>query len=448
MQRKILLLFTFYSICCTIGQCDVNRPINSRNPHRTNFQPSSYTYPDNDNPIPFEIANGASVLPLPSSASSPASSQSSLTKQLNRVPFSTKLFQILSQWALQENLVFSPISLKALLSFVYTVSKGKLADELRSILNVPLNTTRVAWNFENLLNSFENNQAIRLVMANNLYYGKQYGPIADEIEDLARSSFGLDLNRLDFSMNYQAANVINSWVAKKTEGLIQNIVAGSSFNAETKAVLINAIYFKGEWEIEFSEDDTKKEKFYKLNQQEILVDMMCAEDIFRYGHFDELKASVLELPYKGSDITMLILLPDQRNGLRDLEQKLHQVNLHNLTEQLKREEVTVRLPKFNIEYSHNMIKPLQQMGLVSLFNEDSEMKIFKDQNTPLFVDQIQHKAFIRVNEAGTEAAASSFLKITPLSLPVRMVHFAADHPFVFVIINSNVIFFMGHVVEP
>uniref|UniRef100_A0A1B0AAT5 Serpin domain-containing protein n=1 Tax=Glossina pallidipes TaxID=7398 RepID=A0A1B0AAT5_GLOPL len=448
MQRKILLLFTFCSICCTIGQCDVNRAINSRNPHRANFQPSSDTYHYNDHPIPIEIGNSAPVIPFSSSSSSPASSQSSLTKQLNRVPFSTKLFQILSQWAFQENLVFSPISLKALLSFVYTVSKGKLSQELRSILNVPLNTTRVAWNFENLLNSFENSHGIRLVMANNLYYGKQYGPLADEIEDLAHSSFGLDLNRLDFSMNYQAANVINSWVAKKTERLIQNIVSGSSFNAETKAVLINAIYFKGEWEIEFSEDDTKKQQFYKLNEQEILVDMMCAEDIFRYGHFDELKASVLELPYKGSDIRMLILLPDQRDGLRDLEQKLHQVNLHNLTEQLKREEVTVQLPKFSIEYSHNMIKPLQQMGLVSLFNEDSEMNIFKDQRTPLFVDQIQHKAFIRVNEAGTEAAASSFLKITPLSLPVRMIHFAADHPFVFVIINSNVIFFMGHVVEP
>uniref|UniRef100_A0A1A9W151 Serpin domain-containing protein n=1 Tax=Glossina brevipalpis TaxID=37001 RepID=A0A1A9W151_9MUSC len=448
MQRKILLIITLYSIYCTIGQCDLNRPINSRNPGRTNTQISSNTHTDDDNPVSFGQRYDASINPL--LPSSPSSSQSSLAlKTPSRVPFSTKLFQALSRQTLEENFIFSPISLKALLAFVYTVSKGKLAQELRYILNVPLNTTRVAWNFENLLSSLQNNDAIRLIMASNLYYNKQYGQVTNEIREFAHNSFGNELQPLDFSMNYQAADIINAWVSRKTKRLIQNIVAGNSLNSETKAVLINAIYFKAEWEIEFSVDDTKKQEFYSLKQRkDILVDMMYSEDIFRYAHFPELQASVVELLYKSSDVRMLILLPDERDGLNALEQKVHQINLHNLTEQLKREEVTMRLPKFNIEYSYNMIKPLQEMGLVSLFNDDAEINIFKDQRTPLFVDQIQHKAFIRVNEAGTEAAASSFLKITPLSLPVRMNHFVADHPFMFAIINTNAVFFMGHVVEP
>ncbi|XP_073813590.1 serine protease inhibitor 42Dd-like [Musca autumnalis] len=363
--------------------------------------------------------------------------------------FDAKLFQFMSRSAKDQNFCISPLSVQILLTFLSTVSEGKLHDELSQLLNLPNNETLVAQTYQKLIKvSTENSDANNtIIIANKLYYDERYGILQKNIRDKANDIYATDLETVDFLMPTKASDKINFWVADRTRHLINNICTPDSIRSDTMALLINTLYFKSEWEKKFALYDTDMRPF-KLNRQtQILVETMYTEDVFRYGEFEHLEATVLEIPYKLNDFSMMIILPNDIEGLPEVEKRLTETTLKLISFRLNQHEVIAKIPKFNIEFDVDMIPTLQQLGLHSLFNNESSINIFKHKSKPLVVDQMRHKTVINVNEAGTEAAATTFAKIVPLSIPVGLKRFTADHPFIFVIRNSNAVYFMGHVVK-
>ncbi|XP_023291951.2 serine protease inhibitor 42Dd-like [Lucilia cuprina] len=403
------------------------------------------TEPNANTPIINNLSTTSSLL-----EENPATTYRSSAREITAgESFNAKLFEIMSLRAQSENLVYSPISLQTILAFIFTMSSGKLYDELAQLLAMPNNRTFVAKTFENIIQAASlNTPPTTLIMANKLYYDYRFGPIDQSVRNMAKNSFESEMEQIDFFASKNAANIINSWVSKKTRNLIRDIVTPSSISGDTSALLLNSIYFKSDWLTKFASYDTETQDFFVTKYKKVPVDMMYNEDVFRYADFpDDLQASVVELPYNSSHLSMLLILPKDIEGLTDLERKLRYYDFQAIAQKLKRETVTVKLPRFKIEYETDLIKPLQQLGLNALFNNAGSINLFKNQQKPLIVDQFKHKSYINVNEAGTEAAAATVAKYIPLSIPLNMKYFIADHPFIFVIRDSNTTYFIGHVAQ-
>ena len=283
-----------------------------------------------------------------------------------RSSFNAKLFEIMSLEAQTRNLVFSPISLQSLLGFIFAMSDGKLYEELNLLLELPNNGAYVSKIFENILQkSTLNTPPTTLIMANKLYYDYRFGTVDPNVRFLAKNSFASELEEMDFGDSLRAASIMNAWVSERTRNLIQNIVTPSSVARDTSAMLLNSIYFKSEWLIKFGIYDTEVQPFYVARDRQVPVDMMYNEDVFRFNDFtEELQASVVELPYNATELTMLLILPKDVAGLTQLERKLRHYDLETITRKLKRETVTVKLPKFKIEYETDMIETLQKVSVI------------------------------------------------------------------------------------
>ncbi|KAH8391011.1 hypothetical protein KR215_003742, partial [Drosophila sulfurigaster] len=362
--------------------------------------------------------------------------------------FSSVLFQPIALSNQRRNVVYSPSSVHAMLGLLYCVSHFETANELRRVGQFVDDQASVGKDFQRLNAQLQQLDGAQLIVANKLFYNREHSSLNPDFRRYANQLFGTDIEAVDMRRADNTARKINAWGADATRQKIRELVSASDIDEQTHALLVNAIYFKARWATEFSSMDTNPEKFRVSSNAVVTVPMMYNDDIFPYADLPELNAKALELPYAGTQATMLLILPNEVEGLPQLERMLaHPDNdLNVIASRLRRETVTVRLPKFRIEMEQDLMRPLQQLGVNRMFTVDSEIDAMLMKKVT--ISKFLQKAYIDVNEAGSEAAAASYAKFVPLSLPLKSREFTADHPFIFAIRTPETVLFIGHVVLP
>jgi serpin B len=350
-----------------------------------------------------------------------------------------------------ENLFFSPYSISSALAIACEGARGTTADEIESVLHLPENETLRREGFAALdagLNRGDGNYILRT--ANALWVEEAY-PFLPKYIDTAARWYGANATNLDFIENPEASReTINRWVEEKTEDKIRDLLPAGSIDSMTRLVITNAIYFKGTWAEQFDPDRTTEEEFRVDPSTTVPVQMMHGDAVYPYTETEALQ--VLDMPYArgdGTELSMLVLLPKEDN-LTAVEEAFDDETVAGLRESLEQKRVMVFFPKFTLETEYSLREALSAMGMPTAFTDDADLSGM-DGTRNLFISNVIHKAFVDVNEEGTEAAAATGVVVAgggiqPETAPI----FRADHPFVFLIVekDSGTILFAGRVVNP
>lgn len=240
-------------------------------------------------------------------------------------------------------------------------SKGATFDEIKKGLHLTGDQNAIAEQFSTSQTELTKNVGKAMLRVANKVYVKDGYTLKPEFKEIAVTKFNSEAESVNFVDAVPTAAKINSWVEDKTNSKIKDLIKADSLDADTRLVLVNAIYFKGNWAHQFKKDRTKKEPFWTSEDKSVDVDMMHLKEDFKYGVFDNLDCTALEMPYNDSNISFLVILPNKRSGLKDLEAKLKDVNLADLSNEMYKTEVEVSFPRFRSEYAVEMKEPLQEV---------------------------------------------------------------------------------------
>ncbi|XP_064017155.1 leukocyte elastase inhibitor-like [Pogoniulus pusillus] len=368
--------------------------------------------------------------------------------------FALDLFRRFNETNPTGNLFYSPLSVSAALAMVLLGAKGNTESQMLKTLHFD-KVEDVHSRFRTLTMDVNRSNAPYLLrLANRLFGEKTYSFLPDFLTN-TQKLYGADLATVDFGRACDEARTeINQWVEEKTEGKIPDLLSEGSVSSMTKLVLVNAIYFKGNWAEKFAEADTT-DKPFRLNKNERkTVKMMYQKKKFHFAYIPEVKIRVLELPYEEEELSMIILLPDDieddSTGLQKLEKQLTLEKLQEWTcpQRLYSTDVHVHLPKFKLEESYDLGSDLAALGLLDIFESGKADLSGMSGARDLFISKIVHKAFVEVNEEGTEAAAAT-AGIAMLCMAIEE-NFNADHPFFFFIRHNPTqsILFFGRCTSP
>lgn len=369
--------------------------------------------------------------------------------------FAFDLYRELASAPEAENLFFSPYSISSALAITYEGAHGATAEEIRKVLHLPANDTCRREGFLQIdagLNNGDENYTLRT--ANALWAEKAY-PFLPEYIDIAERWYGANTTNLDFVNNPDGSRAtINRWVEEMTEDKIRDLLPAGSIDSMTRLVITNAIYFKGTWVMQFDANKTKDEEFRAGQNRTVTIPMMQRTDedaIYPYAETATLQA--LELPYahgNETELSMLVLLPKADN-LAAAEEALNVEEIAALQDSMVQKRVKVFFPKFRLDTEYSLPGTLAAMGMPTAFSPDADLSGM-DGTKDLFINGVVHKAFVDVNEEGTEAAAATGVIIYVSAAPPGgdIPIFRADHPFVFLITekDSGTILFAGRVTNP
>uniref|UniRef100_A0A8C3TPB6 Leukocyte elastase inhibitor n=1 Tax=Catharus ustulatus TaxID=91951 RepID=A0A8C3TPB6_CATUS len=352
--------------------------------------------------------------------------------------FALELLRKLCEKKSGQNVFFSPFSISSALSMVLLGSRGGTEAQIRKVLS--LNNAQDAHNgYQSLLSEINDpNTKYILRTANRLYGEKTFEFLASFIES-SQKSYHAGLEQMDFLHAWEdARKQINGWVEERTEGKIQNLLAEGILNSLTRLVLVNAIYFKGNWEKPFRKQSTRERPF-QLNKNETRpVQMMFKEANFNMTYIGDFQTKILELPYVGNELSMIILLPDAiqdgSTGLERLERELTYEKLMGWIrpETMKSTNVRVSLPRFKLEENYDLKPLLSSMGMPHAFESGKADFSGISSGKELVLSEVIHKSFVEVDEEGTEAAAATAV-VANCCATMRVPEFTADHPFLFFI---------------
>ncbi len=351
------------------------------------------------------------------------------------------------------NLFFSPYSISTALAMTWAGARGETEKQMAEVLHFSLPQERLhqaLGALEKQLNAAGKKRGYQLSVANALWGQKGCG-FLKEFLTLTKKNYGARLKEVDFinpAVREKARKKINRWVEKKTNKKIKDLIQPGVLNQLTRLVLTNAIYFKGDWAIEFDKKNTSDAPFMISADKKVIVPMMHLKDKFKYAETNDLQ--ILELLYKNKDLSMIVLLPKKADGLVQLEKSLTLKNLNDWLGRLRKQEVPVYLPKFKMTFGPLELKDiLKSMGMKDAFSMAADFSGM-DGTKMLFISNVLHKAFVAVDEKGTEAAAATAVVVTLKEETMAPTVFRADHPFVFLIKDnySGSILFMGKLVKP
>ena len=348
------------------------------------------------------------------------------------------------------NLFFSPYSISTALGMTYAGARVNTEKQMAKALRFSLDQEKLHPAFAGLqtwVNHLQKDARVKLYVANSLWPQRDY-PFLDEYLSLVNEHYGVSITPVDYKRALEAAcNNINRWVEQKTENKITDVIPPRVLDDLTQLVLINAIYFKGTWANQFNPRQTKGAPFHITPEKSVRIPMMDQEATVKYAEVDDLQ--ILGLLYRGDSLSMLALLPKEIDGLEQLEDSLSAENLDSWRSHLSETKVHIFLPKFRVTCEFRLDKTLQAMGMVDAFILGKADFAGMTGTHELFISAVIHKAYVDVNEEGTEAAAATGAILAPGRF-AEPPTFRADHPFLFLIQENKTgsILFMGRVTDP
>lgn len=404
---------------------------------------AGYLYKDNL----FSPSAKADQLAIDTNATS--ESVSSLVDYMNM--FSFDLYTQLSNDQEHEgnNVFFSPYSVFVALSMTYEGAKNETAADMQKVLQFPQNNDTMLCSFGRLYNIYNFHNNYTLETANALWTQHDFS-FLDSYLDFIEHYYMGKATEVDFLQAEETAEQINNWIEEKTHDKIQDMLSSEDIDPATKMILTNAIYFKGDWLYQFDPDDTLEKDFYVTDEETVTVPMMQLDDDevkFNYTETDDFQ--MLELPYDGNNVSMIVLLPKE-NNISTIEQQISWENISDWEQSFQEKQVKVILPKFEMETTYNLGQHLIEMGMQVPFTTSADFSGM-DGRRDLFIGKVLHNAFVQVDETGTEAAAATTVHMELTAIPPSdQLVFNADHPFLFFIQHKQTdnILFMGKIVSP
>jgi serpin B len=349
------------------------------------------------------------------------------------------------------NVFLSPISLAGAFGPVAAGAQGETRAAIGKVLGLSNDDASVQRELGGLLRALESDrEGARVSIANALWLMKGFA-VKPTFVAVAKNSYDAEVDSLDFRTGAAAAARINGWVERETRGRIPKLVEPDSLDEMTALVVTNAVHFLGDWMHPFNASNTRPQPFYLADGTTRNVPMMYGKRHHRYAETDAVQ--LLELPYKGDHLSMVAILPKKRGGLADVEKSLDGRTLSDWRGQLdtaQPREVRVHLPKVEFRTSYQLVEPLKAMGMSIAF-QPHQANFRGIADTDLFISQVVHKTFLRIDEKGTEAAAATGIEVEVTSAPiVPPPAFRADHPFLVLIIDkpTGSVLFLGRIADP
>lgn len=360
------------------------------------------------------------------------------------------------------NLFLSPFSISAALAMTSGGAKNRTLAEMNKVLHLPADPHPAFAELSKRVfaTGLDVKRPFDLTIANAIWAQRGF-PWRESFKTLTREHYGAGLVETDFAQSEAARAAINAWVEKETRTRVKDLIPAGAITRLTRMVLANAVYFKGNWASQFKKALTKDRDFHLDRGGKQAVPTMEQTGTFGYAEVDYslerkfgAKAQLLELPYAGGDLSMVVMLPEA-GGLRNLETSLSTIGLNRWLKDLRPQEVNVRLPKFKLEMEKpiSLKDPLKSLGMIDAFDDlRADFTGMHQSDQILYITHVLHKAFVDVNEEGTEAAAATgvIVGIRASEIEPEPKVFHADRPFLFLIrdVKTGGILFMGRVMNP
>ena len=367
--------------------------------------------------------------------------------------FAFDLYQTLRQK--ESNLFYSPYSISEALAMTYAGACGETEKDMAEALHFILSQDRLHPAFNSLDLQLKqrgegakgkDDKGFRLHVVNAIWGQKDY-KFLNEFLDVLAQNYGAGLRILDFvNETGQSRSTINKWVSDQTEERIKDLVPQGAINQLTRLVLTNAIYFNAAWQHPFREEATSDGLFHLLSNDDVTVPMMKQTESYRYTEGNDYQA--IELPYDGRELSMVILLPKAGQFIT-FEERLEAKFVKAIIDNLETREVALKMPRFEYESSFGLKEALKTLGMGVAFTANADLSGMNGKRD-LFIQDVLHKAFVSVDEAGTEAAAATAVMVGLTALPPEPVNFIMDRPFIFFVrdIPTGSIIFIGRVLNP
>ncbi|KOC62891.1 Neuroserpin [Habropoda laboriosa] len=358
--------------------------------------------------------------------------------------FSSSFFKSVAEEK-SDNLIMSPLSAAVVLAMAAYGARGETENQFRKLLHLPSPDSFGTSGYQMLIDNLNNVEENKLVLANKVFSAEQFG-IKRSYKDLTENYFRSVTQLVNFSKSEEAANIINTWVEQTTNNLIKNLISPGDVDSTTSLVLVNAVYFKGQWKNKFNPRLTHDMPFH-INKNTVKnIPTMYRQGTYNYGEIPDMNAKFIEIPYKGDELSIVIILPNEIDGLAAVEKKLENSSISEILRHGFSRDVNLYLPKFKVESTIPLNSILQKMGLTDAFTTRANFSGIADAR--LLISKVIQKAFIEVNEEGSEAAAATGLSVRPLSSfwsPPKPIEFCVNRPFLSIVKYYNVILFIANV---
>jgi len=367
--------------------------------------------------------------------------------------FAFNLYKLLSEK--EGNLFYSPYSISAALAMTYAGAREDTQKQMADTLQFYLSQNQLHPAFNSLDQELasrgegaqgKDGEGFRLNIVNAIWGQKDYAFLTSFLDTLAEN-YGAGLRILDFISETEPSRItINDWVSDETEGRIEDLIPQGAISQMTRLVLTNAIYFNAAWQYPFEESATSPGVFYLLHGDKVTVPMMEQQESLSYTEGDNYQ--VVELPYDGQELSMVILLPNS-GQFEAFEEAIDYQQVKDIIGNLERREVRLKMPKFEFDSSFGLKRTLIDMGMPVAFSAGADFSGMTGEKD-LFISDVIHKAFVSVDEAGTEAAAATAVIMELTAMPEAPIEVTLNRPFIFLIrdIETGAILFVGRVMNP